>query len=100
MKYHKTIYTAAQTAVLILHKLCLRFYQTRHELFPRFINVFSGQLKALRNSSKLLIAPITLWGENIKSLSLCNLLFLYLKASICFTCTEKTFLNVHISPNT
>lgn len=35
-------------------------YHSRQDSAPRFIVVFVGQLKALRNSSKLLMAPITL----------------------------------------
>lgn len=35
-------------------------YQRRQDSAPRFIVVFTAQLKALRNSSKLLMAPITL----------------------------------------
>lgn len=40
-----------------------RSYQRRQDSAPRFIVVFTAQLKALRNSSKLLMAPITLQRE-------------------------------------
>lgn len=38
-------------------------YHSLQDSAPRFIVVFVGQLKALRNSSKLLMAPITLQRE-------------------------------------
>lgn len=38
-------------------------YQSRQDSAPRFIVVFAAQLNALRNSSKLLMAPITLQRE-------------------------------------
>lgn len=42
-------------------------YHSRQDSAPRFIVVFVGQLKALRNSSKLLIAPITLQRQKKKN---------------------------------
>lgn len=45
-------------------------YHSRQDSAPRFIVVFVGQLKALRNSSKLLMAPITLQREKRSTCSL------------------------------
>lgn len=60
-------------------------YHSRQDSAPRFIVVFVGQLKALRNSSKLLIAPITLQRQKKNQTNVHIVFCLTLQACKCFS---------------
>lgn len=61
-------------------------YHSRQDSAPRFIVVFVGQLKALWNSSKLLMAPITLQREEKRKVVDVQIVFCStLQACKCFS---------------
>lgn len=75
-------------------------YHSRQDSAPRFIVVFVGQLKALRNSSKLLMAPITLQKEKRSTCSLsCVKHYRPVSVSVCSLQAEFSGSPCHFSTN-
>lgn len=75
-------------------------YHSRQDSAPRFIVEFVGQLKALRNSSKLLMAPITLQREKWSTCILSAVKhYRPVRVSVCSLQVEFSGFPCHFSTN-